>query len=108
MTDNENDKNAANPAAALIKNAYKAGMTAMETMHRTGVDIPLTILEQMGVAEDKISSLKLKSGELIDELYTAIDSVAAKSGVVGGERSGSDDVPAKKSAPAKKKAGDKD
>ena len=94
MTSNDNDKSAANPAAALMKNAYKAGMTAMETMHRTGVDIPLTILEQLGVAPDKISSLKSKSSEVIGELYSAIDSVAAKSGVVGGERSGADEAAA--------------
>ena len=94
MTQNEDDKPAENPGAALLKNVYKAGMGAAETMHRTAIDIPLTILQQLGIEEDKIAMLRTKSSDLINELYSAIDTVASKSGVVGGERSGTDDGPA--------------
>ena len=95
MTKNENDKPEENPGAALLKNVYKAGMGAAETMHRTAIDIPLTILEQLGIEEDKIKALRTKSSDLINELYRAIDTVASKSGIVGGERSGEGDTPAK-------------
>jgi len=70
-------------AAALLNNAYKAGMGAARTMHQTAIDIPLNILAQLGLEEDKVSALRAKSQELIGELYTAIDSVASKSGLVG-------------------------
>ena len=96
MTQNENDKPEENPGAVLLKNVYKAGMGAAETMHRTAIDIPLTILQQMGVEEEKISMLRTKSSDLINELYSAIDTVASKSGVVGGERSEAGDGPAEK------------
>ena len=70
-------------AAALLNNAYKAGMGAAQTMHQTAVDIPLNILSQLGLEEEKVTMLRNKSQELIGELYTAIDSVASKSGLVG-------------------------
>jgi hypothetical protein len=70
-------------AASLLNNAYKAGMGAAETMHRTAVEIPLGILEQLGLEQSKVTALRGKSKELLDELYGAIDAVASKSGVVG-------------------------
>lgn len=90
----ENDKGddkAANPAS-LLNNAYKAGLGAAHTMHQTAVDIPLTILQQLGLEEEKVTMLRNKSRELIDELYGAIDTVASKSGVVGGDAAGDVDA----------------
>jgi hypothetical protein len=72
--------------ASLLNNAYKAGIGAARTMHQTAVDIPLTILEQMGLEKDKVTGLRTKSHQLIDELYHAIDTVASKSGLVGGDK----------------------
>ena len=60
-------------------------MGAAETMHRTAVEIPLGILEQLGLEESKVTALRSKSKELLDELYNAIDTVASKSGVVGNQ-----------------------
>ena len=78
-------------AASLLNNAYKAGMGAAETMHRTAVEIPLGILEQLGLEQSKVTALRSKSKELLDELYGAIDSVASKSGVVGKQLKTEDD-----------------
>lgn len=86
MSKNEDEKPGTKDdsnAASLLNNAYKAGMGAAETMHRTAVEIPLGILEQMGLEQSKVSALRSKSKELLDELYGAIDTVASKSGVVG-------------------------
>ena len=84
-TDKNENGQAGNPATSFLQNAYKAGMGAAETMHRTAVEIPLNILEQMGVESEKITMLRSKSSELIGDLYATIDSVASKSGVVGTE-----------------------
>ncbi len=70
-------------ATSLLNTAYKAGMGAAQTMHQTAIDIPLSILAQLGVEEQKVTMLKQKSHELIGELYSAIDSVASKTGLVG-------------------------
>lgn len=70
-------------AVSLLNTAYKAGMGAAQTMHQTAIDIPLSILAQLGLEEEKVTMLKERSHELIGELYTAIDSVASKSGLVG-------------------------
>ena len=75
-------------AAALLNNAYKAGMGAARTMHQTAIDIPLNILAQLGLEEEKVTMLRSKSQQLIGELYTAIDSVASKSGLVGSAKDG--------------------
>ncbi|MFW2403705.1 MAG: hypothetical protein ACN4GT_02985 [Gammaproteobacteria bacterium] len=86
MSKNEDKKPETNDdsnAASLLNNAYKAGMGAAETMHRTAVEIPLGILEQLGLEQSKVTALRSKSKELLDELYGAIDTVASKSGVVG-------------------------
>lgn len=72
-------------AASLLNSAYKAGLGAAQTMHQTAVDIPLSILEQMGLEKEKVSALRTKSHKLIDELYHAINTVASKSGLVGDE-----------------------
>ncbi|MGI9343855.1 MAG: hypothetical protein ACR2QV_13535 [Gammaproteobacteria bacterium] len=90
MTTKKDDKQKTGSTAAggvsLLNNAYKAGIGAARTMHQTAVDIPLTILEQMGLEKDKVAGLRAKSHELIEELYHAIDAVASKSGVVGGDK----------------------
>ena len=85
MTTNDDKQKADSKSggAALLNNAYKAGMGAAQTMHQTAVDIPLNILAQLGLEEEKVTMLRNKSQELIGELYSAIDSVASKSGIVG-------------------------
>lgn len=84
MTGQENEKRGEDKGSvALLNSAYKAGLGAAQTMHQTAVDIPLNILAQLGLEEDKVKALRAKSQELIGELYTAIDSVASKSGIVG-------------------------
>jgi len=84
-------KDEENSGTALLNNAYKAGMGAAETMHRTAIEIPLGILEQLGLEQSKVTALRSKSKELLDELYGAIDSVASKSGIVGKQLKSDDD-----------------
>lgn len=86
--DKKKTDSAASGAASFLNSAYKAGIGAAHTMHQTAIDIPLTILAQMGLKEEKVTALREKSHELIDELYHAIDSVASKSGLVGDDDKG--------------------
>ncbi len=82
----KDDKKKADDQAAgtsLLNTAYKAGMGAAQTMHQTAIDIPLSILAQLGLEQEQVTMLKEKSHGLIGELYSAIDSVASKSGLVG-------------------------
>jgi len=83
--DKQEAESKASGGASLLNSAYKAGIGAARTMHQTAIDIPLTILEQMGLDKSKVTALRTKSHELIDELYHAIDTVASKSGLVGGD-----------------------
>jgi hypothetical protein len=65
-----------------LSKAFRVGMGAAQSMHQTAVEIPLKILQEMGVAEDKMEGLRTKSRELIGGLYHLIDDAAVKTGMV--------------------------
>ena len=65
-----------------LTTAFRAGMGAAQSMHQTAVEIPLKILQEFGVAEEKMEGLREKSRELIGGLYHMIDDAAVKTGFV--------------------------
>jgi hypothetical protein len=65
-----------------LTTAFRAGMGAAQSMHQTAIEIPLKILQEFGVAEDKMEGLREKSRELIGGLYHMIDDAAVKTGFV--------------------------
>lgn len=79
----------------ILAKAFRASMHASQAMQQTAFDIPLNILKELGVAEDKMVELRNKSHELIGGMYAAIDQAAVKTGFV---------QPTESAAPSKKKA----
>ena len=65
-----------------LTTAFRAGMGAAQSMQQTAIEIPLKILQEFGVAEDKMEGLREKSRELIGGLYHMIDDAAVKTGLV--------------------------
>ena len=65
-----------------LTTAFRAGMGAAQSMHQTAIEIPLKILQEFGVAEEKMEGLREKSRELIGGLYHMIDDAAVKTGFV--------------------------
>lgn len=66
----------------ILAKAFRASMHASQAMQQTAMDIPLNILKEMGVAEEKMDELRNKSHELIGGMYAAIDQAAVKTGFV--------------------------
>ena len=62
--------------------AFRAGLGACEKMQRTAIEIPLDILANAGIAEEKVTSIREQAGQKIHEMYELIDSAATKTGLV--------------------------
>lgn len=66
----------------ILGKAFRASLQASRDMQQTAIDVPLNILQHLGVGEDKMDALREKSHEMISGLYHTIDSVAVKTGFV--------------------------
>ena len=64
----------------FVEHAFHVGMSAAEDIHQRAFKVPLDMLEGMGAPHDKMEMLRDKSQQLISELYSAINSVAAQIG----------------------------
>ena len=62
--------------------AMRAALGACEKMQRTAIEIPLDVLANMGVAEDKMNEIRQAAGVKVHELYELIDTAATKTGLV--------------------------
>ncbi len=78
----ETEGKAAGGPTAFLGLAFRAGLGACEKMQRSAIEIPLDILQHVGVAEDKIEELRTQAGQKIRELYELIDTAATKTGLV--------------------------
>lgn len=81
MSDKQSAKSDDNKDNILAR-AFRASMHASQSMQQTAIDIPLNILKELGVAEDKMDALRTKSHEMISGMYDAFDSAAVKTGFV--------------------------
>lgn len=79
MSDTEKSGKKSNGGLTTL---FRAGMGAAQSMQQTAVEIPLKLLQEFGVAEEKMEELRAKSRELIGGLYHMIDDAAVKSGFV--------------------------
>lgn len=66
----------------VLTTAFRAGLGAAQSMQQTAIEIPLKILQEFGVAPEKMEGLRAKSHELIGGLYHMIDDAAVKTGLV--------------------------
>lgn len=66
----------------ILGKAFRASLQASRDMQQTAIDVPLNILQHLGVGADKMDALREKSHEMISGMYHAIDSAAVKTGFV--------------------------
>jgi len=78
----ETEAKAAGGPTAFLGLAFRAGLGACEKMQRSAIEIPLDILQHVGVGDDKLEELRRQAGQKIRELYELIDTAASKTGLV--------------------------
>ena len=78
----QNESAKAAQSEGFVDHAFKVGMSAAEDIHQRAFKVPLDMLEGMGAPHDKMEMLRNKSQQLISELYSAINSVAAQIGPI--------------------------
>lgn len=70
----------------VMKNSFKTGLNAAESMHQFAVELPLNMLAGVGVPEDKTTALKDKHRNLLRGVYGAVDSIASRAMDLGSEQ----------------------
>ena len=66
-----------------IGEAFDTGVNAARGIHQAGAEIPLNILQSLGLPEDTAKSLKEKHEGLITSVYDAVHSVVSEVGKAG-------------------------
>ncbi len=88
MTSDKPEKSGNAKSGGLLDHAFKTGINAAESIHKTAFEIPINLLEGMGAPKDKVDMLRKKSDTMIGELYSTINSIAAQLGPVTPKESG--------------------
>jgi hypothetical protein len=67
-----------NVLTGFLRNTLQTGLGVAETMHQTAVEVPLNMLQVVGVSEEQTSALKDKHRNLLRSMYGSIDSIASQ------------------------------
>ena len=78
MTSDKAAKSKDTSDGGFLDHAFKTGINAAESIHKTAFEIPINLLEGMGAPQDKVDMLRDKSQKMIGELYSTINSIAAQ------------------------------
>ncbi|MDJ0926222.1 MAG: hypothetical protein QNJ73_01120 [Gammaproteobacteria bacterium] len=62
----------------FLRESFQAGMKGVEGIHRTMAEIPLDMLEGLGVSEEKTAGVREKHRGMLRGLYGSIDSIAGQ------------------------------
>lgn len=97
---------------SFLRTSYKTGMSAAEGLQQAGMEVPLVMLETVGVPKDKTDVLRDKNKQLVHGMIGAIEGMASKFveagtqqvGLVAGAMQQSKSKPAPKESKAKKES----
>jgi len=62
----------------FLRDSFKIGISAAEELQQTAINIPLSMLEGLGVPEDKTQVLKDKNRALVHGMVGSIQSIAGQ------------------------------
>lgn len=71
---------------SFLRNSYKTGMDAAESMQHSAIEIPLVMLETVGVSEDKTAFLRDKNRRLVRGMVAPIENIVSKFVEVGADQ----------------------
>ena len=63
---------------SFLRTSYKTGMSAAEGLQAAGIEVPLVMLESVGVPKDKTDVLREKNRQLVHGMVGTIEGVASK------------------------------
>jgi hypothetical protein len=86
MASKKQDQNIIDDVFSYFRGAFDSGMNSAQSIHQAGANIPLSILQSLGVAESKTDSLGEKHEEIIDTIYGSVRSIVAGIGNAGVEQ----------------------
>jgi hypothetical protein len=98
---------------SFLRTSYKTGMDAAEGLQQAGMEVPLVMLETVGVSKDKTDVLRQKNRQLVHGMIGSIENIASKfvetgvqqAGLVAGAiQQGKSEKPAPKAKPPKKES----
>ena len=72
----------------ILRGSFQAGLRIAESMHQFAVEIPLNMLQIVGVSDEQTTALKEKHRNLLRGMYGSIDSVVTKFADSGEEQAG--------------------
>lgn len=73
-------KQASRGVGNFMKVTYRATMDASQEMMRITLDIPINIMEGVGVSRERTDALKQRSHQFVDDFYGGMDKVASSVG----------------------------
>lgn len=62
----------------FLRDSFQTGMTAVEGIHQAAAEIPLNIVESLGVSKDQTQVFKDKHRTLIHGVYGPLNSIAGQ------------------------------
>jgi len=81
MTTKANSPKTAEESGGLmsfLRTSYKTGMSAAEGLQQAGMEVPLVMLESVGVPKDKTDALRDKNRQLVHGMVGTIETMASK------------------------------
>lgn len=72
----------------FLRDSYKTGMNAAEELQQAAISVPLSMLEGLGVPEEKTKVLKDKNRALVHGMVGSIESIAGQFIEVGTKQVG--------------------
>jgi len=63
---------------SFLQTSYKTGMGAAEGLQQAGMEVPLVMLEAVGVPKDKTDALRNGNQKLVHGMVSGIEGIASK------------------------------
>lgn len=73
---------------SFLRTSYKTGMSAAEGLQQAGMEVPLVMLETVGVPKEKTDVLRDKNRQLVHGMVGSIENVASQFVDVGVQQVG--------------------
>lgn len=89
MTSKANSPNPTRESGGLmsfLRTSYRTGMNAAEDLQAAGMEIPLVMLETIGVSKDKTDVLREKNRQLVRGMVGTVEEMASKVVEVGAQQ----------------------
>jgi trehalose utilization protein len=64
--------------ARFLKSTFQTGLGAAESIHQAAMEVPLSMLQGVGLSEENTTALKEKHRGLLRSMYGSIDTLTVK------------------------------